>query len=65
MDDKKLALKVFAFIHNKLLTIQFYPEEFDIADKSLKLIEVMAKQLQADLKEGEENVSEEVSINPT
>lgn len=39
------ALQCLAFIHQKLLITQFYPEQFAMADKSLKFIEALAKDL--------------------
>lgn len=61
------SLQNLSFIHNKLLTTSFYPEEFKNADKALRMIESMAKKIDASLvemdKSAQETESSEVVSN--
>jgi hypothetical protein len=45
VDQYKQSYGHLAFIHQKLLTTQFYPEEFSSADSALKFITAMANEL--------------------
>lgn len=45
--NEQKALQVLSFLHQKLLTTHFYPEEFQVADAALKFVESLAKELSA------------------
>jgi hypothetical protein len=45
LDQLKKALANVAFIHHKMVTTQFYPEEFNQAKDSLEWIQSFAKEL--------------------
>lgn len=49
IETKKQTLNTLAYLHQKLLSVQFFPEEFAEADKVLKLVMSMAKQLDAEI----------------
>lgn len=64
--QKMNVLQSLAFIHQKLLTVQFYPEEFKQADAALKIVAQMASELDSQLKtemESASQTSEEVTVN--
>lgn len=56
--DKKSTLNILAFIHNKLKTIQFYPDEFESAHKALNLVAAMATKIDEELKQEETSATE-------
>lgn len=49
LEQLKFTLDKLAFIHQKLTTVQFYPEEFKQADASIRLIIEMAEKVSADV----------------
>lgn len=64
--QKMNVLQSLAFIHQKLLTVQFYPEEFKQADAALKIVAQMASELDSQLKAEMESVpqpTEEATTN--
>lgn len=49
LDQLQATLHALAFIHQKLTTTRFYPEEFKSADQALKMIIEMAGRVSEDV----------------
>lgn len=49
IQDLKDTYQKLAFIHNKMLGLQFYPEEFQVCDAAMKMLTKMCNDLAADI----------------
>ena len=60
VDKMKQNLNALAFMHQKMLTTAFFPEEFEVVKQSLELVATLAKELDAKIIEADPEIKARV-----
>lgn len=60
VEDLKRVLQIVAFTHHKLLTTQFYPEEFENGKSSLEWLQSFAKKIDQQIIELDPEIAKKV-----